>query len=259
MSMWTIRLVVAAFLFSACFFAARSGLLVFGQQLTAAQSPSTVEISERFIDPLTKQVKTEVRLVTAYRSDGSKASSRSYEGQVMSRRVSDLSSRRTVVVVDNERAKSTKYYSERDRQAVLAQVRPVDCSPNPKEKPVRQEFVLGIRAFVFESDSSAGPNRVKLVSWLAPDLKCSEIKSIAERMDESGLVNGRTEKVPVLIRMGEPDDALFAIPADYKEMTPSAMQENSWLLQHKDSAPLSLRAGWITEDQKYYASQQHRP
>lgn len=237
----------------------RSGLLLSGQSSGEAQAQFTIELSERLLNPATRGVNMEVRLIHALRADGSTASSRVSAGKVLSRRVVDVPNRRTAVITDSQRTKSTQYFPEQDRQAILTDVRAADCSPNPHERPVREEFVLNTRTFVFESVSPMGPNRLRLTLWMAPELKCIVIFSVAEQVDTAGHSVARTEKVPVLIRMEEPDNALFEIPRDYREMSPSEMQTEAWVSQHQSNPPLSIQTHWNAQDQKYDASQRSKP
>lgn len=255
--MWKLRIATASVIFIVCFFVARSGVVVFGQRITI--SPYTVEMSERYLDPHTRQARTEIRLIGALRSDGSKASLRVYDGEVMSRRVVDVRHRRSVILSDTERTKSTNYFSEQEQQAILTDASSPDCSPNPRERPVREESILGFRAFVFErTDSVAGQN-YRVTRWAVPDLNCTDIQSILESRDGTGHITGMTGKSPIFIRMGEPDASLFQVSEEYAEMSPSAMQENSYLRRHKTSPPPNLKVGWNAQDQRYHASQRHKP
>ena len=240
-------------------FVTKSGLVVFAQVLGTQRSPFTVELSERYLNPITLEVNTEARLINALRSDGSTAHSRAISGEVMSRQVIDVPSRRNAVVSDPDKTKSTRYFAESERLEIQRNAKRVDCAPNGQERPSREEMVMGVRALVFESESKLGSQLLKLTQWVAPELRCAEVRSVAEKLNQNREVIARTEKIPVAIRMGEPDASLFRIPDEYVELAPSEMQGKTHQIRYNREAPAGLRAGWASQDEKYYASQRHKP
>lgn len=257
--MWQLRIGTAVGVLIVFLFIGRSESFEFGQASSAVRTPFTVAISERYVDPGTRTVTSEVQLITAFRSDGSTANTRTSGGEVMSRQVLDVPGRRTVVVADTEQTKSTRYFSDQERQSMLVSQRPPDCAPNPNEKPIREETLLGVKVFVFETDSPLGLNRVRMSRWVAPELRCTEIKSIADKLNGSGALLARTEKLPVSVQAGEPDGVLFQVPESYKELPPSAMQQGSYEMRAKRAAPPNLLSSWAVQDKKYFDSQQHKP
>lgn len=127
----------------------------------------------------------------------------------MSRQVVDISSGKNVVISDPDKTKSTRYFAESERLEIQRNTKRADCASNPNEKPVREEIVLGVRALVYESKSKLGSQLLKLTQWLAPDLRCAEVRIVAEKLNQNREVIARTEKVPVAIRMGDPDGDCF--------------------------------------------------
>lgn len=71
-NMRKLKLATAAAVAVAFFFLGRSGF-VFGQASPAPKTPFTVQLSERYVDPRTQSVISEVRLISAFRTDGSTA------------------------------------------------------------------------------------------------------------------------------------------------------------------------------------------
>jgi hypothetical protein len=106
---------------------------------------------------------------------------------------------------------------------------------------------------ILESDTIAGiaVNKLQMQPgffvWLAPALNCQEMKS--------QLTSGATLTTSSLV-WGEPDASLFAVPAGYAEMMPSAAIRLR--LVHMGKAPTDAVERLVTQyqrqDPKYLAN-----
>ncbi len=91
--------------------------------------------------------------------------------------------------------------------------------------------------------------------WMAPDLGCMPLKDVLQT--QSGEFVGEEDAVAVV--PGEPDPALFAVPADYVEMSPSgadAAYEAKFLQGQK---PDCVRTTETRRDLSYFKHHTRKP
>jgi len=87
---------------------------------------------------------------------------------------------------------------------------------------------------------------ITIQQWIAPDLGCALIKTIAVRKSDGGIVIREATKATA----DPPDDALFNVPADRVEMKPSAYFLS---LEPPDPGhkPSDLISGYAVVDKRY--------
>jgi len=86
----------------------------------------------------------------------------------------------------------------------------VDASPNPAT-------ILGYRVVKRTHEISLAGSRMRMESWLAPELGCYALRESATRAD--GRVKNSEDVISVT--SGVSDEALFTVPGDFKEVPPS--------------------------------------
>ena len=124
---------------------------------------------------------------------------------------------------------------------------------SPAMKPVNKgtEEVLGFRTVIIQTEE--GP--YLHTAWRAPDLDCATIKLTEDRKDDGGQVTGHFELLASQIIVGPPDARLFNVPAEYKEVPPSAMDAAA-----RKGSPVSANMAQLLHerDLKYYENHQNR-
>lgn len=172
---------------------------------TAIQ-PYTVVLRETVSDGRgsTKQVALTVR---ALRSDGSHVLQLGDAGQ--GARFIYLANGQHIVAQDDMRAKSTMWLARNDMR------HPVTSCALPQETFVTEERIGGYRAAKVTRRASGRTS----TEWYALDYSCALLGSQLAFSD-----GGASEWRLVTFKPGEPDDALFAVAADYKEGPPSALK-----------------------------------
>jgi hypothetical protein len=81
----------------------------------------------------------------------------------------------------------------------------------PEPQVIGEETMLGYEVIHLKSGV--------IDQWLAPDLGCEELKSELNATTNAGKAV-TAERIATSVVLGEPNPALFTIPADYTEMSP---------------------------------------
>jgi len=90
--------------------------------------------------------------------------------------------------------------------------------------------------------------------WYAPDLDCEPVRRLTESRDNDGSIRDRFEDIPLSIKLGEPDAALFSIPTDYVEMSPSAYRQKIWEAVHREPMPPKSAEQSKSLDDRYWVN-----
>ncbi|MCC6860571.1 MAG: hypothetical protein IT158_18535 [Bryobacterales bacterium] len=224
---------------------------------------------------------TVTRVHTLSRADGTvtlqmaELCARSSEGAVVDQRVNIRpgnteeesraitlpKARKYLVVSDSLEALSTYYLSP----AAAAEAREKASDPTCRQKSI------GATVFAMKGvATSLGHHVVKLAaenkgahfeSWEAPELDCFPLYSLTITKNADGSVNSRDEQVTTSVVTGEPQAALFAVPATYSERPPSEV--TAMLLSRFENFDAktcpTCTAAAERLDRNYYASRQHMP
>jgi len=204
--------------------------LFLGVRVKVAQAdrlPFTVQYVELSPGSAGKSVRQE--MFWAERSDGVVASG--FTGaESRRRRVTNPHESWSVELSDTEKLKST---TRGPAPAVPVSWKmhpfPPECHQQrvgEAERLVGQEEILGVHTYhyvlpkVVEASTTIEPHR-----WASPELGCFDIKRKSLRIDN---VTGDVitfERIPIGVALGEPDEHLFAIPSEYREVKPSELEE----------------------------------
>lgn len=271
-------------------FVARHRVMLFGLGLTCAvtfagaarhvhssqgnEYPAfTVEYSEGTSSP-SSTARMQREMYWAFRSDG--ATSNGFRDKpILNRTVLDPTAMIQADVSDRL-ALTTNY----DRTNVLEGRRPrprqsPTCAPpagRPGYRFLGEETILGFNTYIYEhhQDLESGAKTMETRYWLAPDLRCFEMKTVSDMRNARGEVTSHFEKLVANVRMGEPDPDLFSVPASYREVPPS---EFATSIQYDDiaqregperaalvvsRAPASWKATLVQKDARYLASKRPR-
>ncbi|MBL8227132.1 MAG: hypothetical protein JNL98_01590 [Bryobacterales bacterium] len=101
--------------------------------------------------------------------------------------------------------------------------------------PVAEESILGIPVVKLTTE---GVNTQ--TQWLAPQLGCVTVMTRWDwREGGGGRIASTATSTPDYVRLQEPDESLFAIPADYQEMKPSERMDRAgeWRREHFPPSP----------------------
>ncbi len=127
---------------------------------------------------------------------------------------------------------------------------------------VGDDVILGYRAhhYIMKPFPGSSENQESHY-WLAPDLGCYKIQHVMYVRDENGAITNVFEEKPAKITKDEPDPALFAVPADYREVRPSEFERALLygMIQQREGyegvgrhiIPESTLKGWAIADEKY--------
>lgn len=189
-------------------------------------------------------------LTMARRSDGAEAkvveNRTSPDRPIVERTLFFPSSAIRIFVDDTIRVKSTFYYRHTEPVFPHLQLMREDpatgCTKTLSGTLVHngaviEESLLGIPAVKIVTQDANVHTR-----WLAPQLGCIEVMTRHDwRENKGGFVASTTISYPDYIRLGEPDEGLFAVPLDYSEVKPSERicRLNAWMRQHFPEAPRS--------------------
>jgi hypothetical protein len=180
----------------------------------AARTPYTVILQESTPGP-SGDVSPQGSMTFALRGDGGFVVRYEHLGTpAVIQRTIEFSNGVTVVVDDiREHRTSTLTRMGTSARARMDSAR--DCIKNDVGEPVFSGQIVAAHEVV------AGYDTVKITSsnstfWLARQLGCAQVKSRAQLSD--GVIN---EQVAILTAAGEPDNALFYVPARYSEVPPS--------------------------------------
>jgi len=183
------------------------------------------------------------------------------------RRVILVPEKQEIQVGDALGMKSTLDYSAAyaalpSRPASASQTISNHCTPNPALHAdyLGDEMVLGINAFGYhriEQDSDGASEAID--TWYAPTLSCYPVKMQTQLRDSSGAVTGTFKRRTVSIVMGEPDGALFQIPAAYDEVLPSVLTQQLMLAQMAaDGMSAERQSASVEKMQKYCERQDQK-
>jgi hypothetical protein len=200
-------------------------------------TPYAVSLMETTVDSTGARI--QARRVAAMRSDGSMIEiNQSLDkdgGIVYDQRKLTWADRLTVDFMPQLRAKSTRrspasafalFYTGMKRVAseqCLATLSGERTRDTMGEVLVNTETVGAWRAV---HTRISQPNSPVIDSWYAPELGCALVRQVIGYQNSSqtgALIQGQSEKVIEWALAGEPDSALFAVPADYEEMPPSEL------------------------------------
>jgi len=108
--------------------------------------------------------------------------------------------------------------------------------------------VAGLTAFRYRSEDYE--------YWFTPELDCREVKMVA---------GSESVREVIFVKKGEPDQELFAVPGDFREVAPSeALKETIRRTQGRSLDPAnftdqSMLKALEQMDKRYFASQQYKP
>lgn len=241
------------------------GFAFFVTKRLASQSPQsfTQEIYESSTNLPTKH------LYYVVRSDGSTASGSLDPGSSQSRQLRLVPPRQKVTVSDRQKTKSTLHYPA-DQPVAIPQVTDrCGLSMQNVGTFVGTEDIGGFTTFRYTSIfKQSDTESVTTNYWLAPRLDCSVLNTVAEKKDGTGVVQNRFERKTVNLTFGEPELALFQVPSDYAEVSPSE-QQRSMVLDNVRSregvtaadshiVPPNVQATWDRLDKLYKEHQQYK-
>jgi hypothetical protein len=159
------------------------------------------------------------------------------DGSVSYGLVGEVSPRRIVVnrsemwraeLSDTERLKSTYAAPLARRRTVEAKMPavPEDCglSSTDQGRIVERETILGYETYHYEKVTQQDGQTLEDHTWFSPGLGCYDVKRLVYRRDAAtGEVMATFERRPLRVIIGEPEDRLFAVPPDYREVAPSEL------------------------------------
>jgi hypothetical protein len=132
------------------------------------------------------------------------------------RRILDTSRNRVVSVDPNTKSVSTYRFS--DREMEHARNPPLSCDEHNgslSRNPDAQPKIQGLDVVRLSGKMTATEN--SLARWVAPGLNCFVLREEMTLVTEQAAHRRTTTSIV----LGEPDPALFVIPVDYTERTPS--------------------------------------
>jgi hypothetical protein len=234
--------------------------------------PFTAEYTETSTNP-NSGVSAQKHLFWAVKSDGSRSLG-STDDLDHQRLVKDLPHKREIVLSDHAKLKTTYDYSFAfatmpPRPARIANP---TCMQNTRVPyaSLGEDVVAGYRTFHYQAPlkNDADGTTEDHHYWYAPDLDCFEVLLKAYKHDSTGTLTGVFEKRITRVRMGEPEPQLFEIPADYREVRPSELEQAAITgkvrtREGSDAAdklvvPEGIRRNWDALDRKYDSVKQKR-
>jgi hypothetical protein len=127
------------------------------------------------------------------------------------------------------------------------------CSPadDGKSKPLGTDTVVGWLTYIYErSDTAANGSRETRTRWLVPALDCREVQSRLELTPAAGPARIMWNR-PVSITAGEPDPALFAVPGEYRDVSPGELEGERAKALGRTALPPSLEERLKSRDEDY--------
>jgi hypothetical protein len=120
-----------------------------------------------------------------------------------------------------------------------------------RSRLVGTDTVLGWPAYVYELNHTAENGSKEITTrWLAPALNCREIQGRLEIRSES-----RPDKTlwnrAVSLTVSEPDPTLFAVPDDYREVSPGEMERERAKSLGRAALPATLEEHLKSKDEAY--------
>jgi hypothetical protein len=229
------------------------------------QSQVPVTFTARYIESSTDVIRgrTAVKqpLYWAVRSDGA-TSGGWLDPKEGYRRITSPSARWEADLSDPLKLKTTLDYSY-ITLTVPRRSKPADCRPSgPVVTLSGLEMIGDYRAYRYRLIMPrSGGEKEEADQWFAPDLNCWDIQLRARKYDVSGNLTGLFEKKVTELTLGEPDEALFAVPADYIEVAPSERSKRALLRSIYErggsdavaryAIPSSLQSMWKHLDERY--------
>lgn len=189
----------------------------------------TVEYVEGTSSPLSK-VGTTRELYWAFRGDG--AISYGLRGvPSRNRKVLDPTAKIEADVSDALAIKTTYDMSRMPTRGERRRVQSRECAPPPGHAGYRfmgNDVILGHNTYIYEYHPSAESDGTTTITryWLAPDLRCFELRTTATTRNERGEVTNQFDKTVGAVLMGEPDPALFLVPDTFREVPPSEFAQS---------------------------------
>jgi hypothetical protein len=182
--------------------------------------PYTAIVLEQEFDGNGKKLHSESS-IRARRSDGSEVRSsrrtfpdgRDYE----MREITDISSMRRMTL--NGAVETVTTYILGARKAEYLRY----ASPCARlQERAETTFILGYEARKIEDrvSVSGGEHSVNVQTWVVPELGCLVLREVAT-FRKKGKVESSITREIVELTLGQPDSALFVVPANYKESAPS--------------------------------------
>ena len=166
--------------------------------------------------------------------------------------------RKYVVVADAIRAVSTFPLTQLTAEAAQFVAVSQKCE-EAGAKPAGETKILGYTVFGY-TEERATQRRSRSTSWRSPQLDCRELRYLEEQLDADGRVAHVFERVAAKVTLGDPDPALFEIPAGYREIPPS--QANLELMERRagkkiEGATLErMKPGMLKMDEHYHEGRQ---
>lgn len=118
-------------------------------------------------------------------------------------------------------------------------------------KFVKEDTVLGWPAFVYESIHTGKDGTItKNTRWFAPVLNCRDMQGRLDITDAAGRVKTLWNR-PASVSPGEPDAALFAVPDEYREVSPGEMERERARVAGRTALPSSLEERLKSKDEAY--------
>jgi hypothetical protein len=230
--------------------------------LSSAKAAYTIEFKER-VENAASGYANESKFLVAQRSDGSNLRLNYNEtGAYTMKAVNFIPERKSVVVSESIQGVSTTYLSSHGAAGLLSRNQDKSCLSHP-------ELVDAVRKMhkVISTDKFLGHDVVKSVidtasttteRWESPDCDCEALYEIVKYKNQDGKIISSTERVATSFVIGEPAANLFAIPASYKEMTPSALMSETSLRLYGADLPLITKGRLESAtDRQYYQSRNY--
>jgi hypothetical protein len=213
----------------------------------------TVQLEERSVNTTSGRT-VELKRTLARRSDGSTASVQwnKFPGSdrfLAHKRVDLVPERRTVIVAEQVKAKSTIYWSPNGDALANALVPVVtgDFTVVANESLLGYEVVKSLR----------DERMMRITRWHAPALGNFVLRELWERKAEDGRIVAISEKLATSVQLGEPEPSLFEVALELSEMAPSAADELTRRLFF-DRKPMDSETA-SRLDRDYRESQRFRP
>lgn len=167
----------------------------------------------------------EMEMFYAVRSDGVK--SEGLRGIFPRRRtVTNVTEKRKVELSDAYRLKTTYDYQPFPFTVRRLKYGPRCSPPDSSYTYVGEDSILGYRAYHYLGPAYQEEHGSEETHyWYSPDLNCFMIQAVAYKRDRTGKTTVKFERKMGRIKLGEPDEDLFAVPDDYREVTPSEFEK----------------------------------
>lgn len=238
--------------------------LIWPKIKTFAQAPRaavTVEYTDRNFDEHGREARSEARLL-AIRSDGSSVIRRTRltppdpakpSAITTSLEIADLAKRHDVTLFPDLRLKTSTPLDNAAVERFLE--RPLaNCGPAKEDREVPS--LLGQRVLLRSVENKAPDGRlITQKDWVAPDLGCIPLRTVATLNDPKAGVTLRNTKEATSIILGEPAENLFLIPTDYAERSPSQVMAAEAESMGRPCATCGSAIAKIA-DQRYAAAKQ---